>query len=342
MAKTISLNVDSSGISEFLQPYIQSGNISFLLGSGASMPAIPTAGSIETDIDALLKEDKKAEANLKALALIETLRGNPPLSTDAIPSVDAAQTLKSYVYFLQTVDRLLFERKNLLLPRQANLFTTNYDLFIERAAEEISTLTINDGFVRSPANGSQFPFAPERYFDRVYRAGGAYNHPSEVPTINLIKLHGSLSWRRAKDLVVYDATPIPELSADDQKDPDKVSSLLEKYFLILPNLQKFHSAMMERVYYDLLRIYANTLDLENALLICFGFSFADEHILDITRRALRNPTAQLLIFSYEHDVAGFEEKFSAQRNVSIVAPEGTEKINLERLSDLLNLALPGT
>lgn len=326
-------------MSEFLQPYIQSGNINFLLGSGASMPAIQTAGSIEKEIDDLLRDGKEKDADLKALEFIQTLCGKHAAKTPA--DAEMAQTMKAYVDFLTIVDQLLFERKNLLLPRQANLFTTNYDLFVERAASAIPTLTINDGFVRTPTNGTTFPFAPERYFDRVYRAGGAYNHPSEVPTINLIKLHGSLSWHKQDEAVVYKANLIPPLSTKDKADPEKVAAQLEKYFLILPNLRKFHTTMMDRVYYDLLRIFANAMDRENALLVCFGFSFADEHILDITRRALRNPTAQLLIFSHDHDTAAYEEKFAAQRNAAIISPVEGEKIDFSRLNDLLKSALSG-
>lgn len=78
---------------------------------------------------------------------------------------------------------------------------------------------------------------------------------------------------------------------------------------------------MERVYYDLLRQFSKAMEQENSVLMTFGFSFADEHILDITRRALRNPTAQLLIFAFDAaSVAGYEEKFAKQRNVTILAP----------------------
>ncbi len=47
---------------------------------------------------------------------------------------------------------------------------------------------------------------------------------------------------------------------------------------------------MDSTYYELLRIYNNELDREGTLLVSFGFSFGDKHILDITRRALKNPT----------------------------------------------------
>ena len=44
----------------------------------------------------------------------------------------------------------------------------------------------------------------------------------------------------------------------------------------------------------MLRIYANSLELENSLLIVFGFSFSDEHVREVTVRALRNATLKVV------------------------------------------------
>jgi SIR2-like domain len=82
------------------------------------------------------------------------------------------------------------------------VFTTNYDMFIEHAASLIPTVVLNDGFDRTASLRSEFLFASEKYFDRTYRSGALYTNQIEIPTINLIKLHGSVSWRRSKDIFV--------------------------------------------------------------------------------------------------------------------------------------------
>ena len=139
----------------------------------------------------------------------------------------------------------------------------------------------------------------------------------------------------------YDSRPLTKLSASDKNDDKKVVEKLGEFFLILPNLRKFHATMMDRVYYDLLRIFANAMDQENAILLAFGFSFEDEHILDITRRAIRNPTAQLLIFAYEHaTVASFEQKFAMHRNAVVISPKAGEFTDFSRLTGLLKNAVP--
>jgi len=84
---------------------------------------------------------------------------------------------------------------------------------------------------------------------------------------------------------------------------------------------------MESNYYELLRIYANELDRENALLIAFGFSFGDEHILSITRRALKNPTLRLLVFAYDEPARDtFLALFEGHHNVEVIAPTAGETI----------------
>lgn len=341
MARKIDLATHEQDFAQLLQSYIQSGKINFLIGSGASRPAIQTAGDIEKQINALLLDKKDSQANLLALEFIEDLSEKNASLVQETGTVEVNNTAEAYTQFIAIVDSILFERKNLLLPRQANIFTTNYDLFVEHASRKIPTLILNDGFVRTAGIDADYPFSPERYSDRTYRSGTVYSHLSEVPTINLIKLHGSLSWRNKGNFIVYDSRPLTKLSAPDKDEDKKVVEKLEQFFLILPNLRKFHATMMDRVYYDLLRIFANAMDQENAVLLAFGFSFEDEHILDITRRALRNPTAQLLIFAYDSAmVTAFEQKFAMHRNVVVISPKAGEFTDFSRLTALLKNAVP--
>lgn len=336
MAETIILSGHHDEFSKRYGAYLQSGNINFLLGSGASMPAIQVAGNIEEEINELIAAGETDDADSRALSFIEDIDQKNAAISIGIEYHGTEESLSRYVEFLTAVDHVLFERKNLLLPRQANVFTTNYDSFIEEAARKLSSLILNDGFDRSSSLSSAFPFAPERYFDRTYRSGSIYTRQAEVPTVNLIKLHGSLTWKKHVTSIVF-RQKFPAKLTDEQKaDPPTVAEALRERALILPNLQKFNSTLMDRVYYDLLRIFANAMDRENAVLISFGFSFADEHILDITRRALRNPTAQLIYFAYNSDAADdVSDKFAAQRNALIVAPVEGEVIDFHKFNSVV-------
>ncbi|WP_202352173.1 SIR2 family protein [Mesorhizobium sp. 113-1-2] len=342
MADIVEVTADGETTAKFLQSYIQSGSMNFLIGSGASFPAIPTAGNIEQEINALLTGGDEEGASRRCLAFIEqidSIHAQIAVADEANPIHGVAQNYKS---FLATIDRILFARKNILLPRQATVFTTNYDMFLEHASSLVPSVILNDGFERSSSLSPEFSFTPERYFDRTYRSGPVYGHQIEIPTINLVKLHGSLSWRRKADSIVFDPSPVPKLTEDQRAVIGKVNGYLQKHFLILPNFRKFHETLMERVYYDLLRLFSKAMDKENAVLIAFGFSFADEHILDLTRRALRNPTTQLIIISFDHaSASGYATKFSKQRNVSVLSPTAGVLIDFKRFNDLLASILPG-
>lgn len=337
MAQTITLEKNQEELIKLLEAHIQSGNLNFLIGSGASHPAISLAGSIEQDINSLLKDGKNAEADQKAWSFLSTLDSVNNRIIEGNDDQAITDTLKGYTDFLSTLDTLLFARKNLLLPRQANLFTTNYDFFFERAASDLTTVNMNDGFDRTSAAKAGFPFAPERYSDRIFRSGKVYERHTEVPSFNLIKLHGSLTWRKGSDeSIFFGKDALPVLSEEDSKDPSKIRDHLMSRAVILPNVRKFESTVLERVYFDLLRIYSNALDKENALLLVFGFSFADEHILDITRRALRNPTAKMIVFSYSaKSITLYAEKFKHQRNALVVGPQEGESIKFEQFNAYL-------
>jgi hypothetical protein len=328
-------------VSEFFEPYIQSGNLNFIIGSGASLPAIPTMGNLEAELDGLLLLDGEEEANKRCVDFIEQIDGLHAQITMAQAQPNIEAVVMNYRLFLSAIDRILFTRKSTLLPRQATIFTTNYDLFLEHASSFVPAVILNDGFDRSSSLGSEFKFTPERYFDRTYRSGPIYSHHTEIPTINLVKLHGSLSWRRNAEGIVFDNTPVAALSAEDKNNAAAVRAYLDRHFLILPNLQKHQTTLMERVYYDLLRLFSKALDYENTVLISFGFSFADDHILDITRRALRNPTFQLIVIAYEHaSAAAYQAKFSEQRNVTVIAPAQGAVIDFPRFTAILNAILP--
>ena len=158
MAEKIILGDNSDEVSKILESYLQSSYVSFLIGSGASMPAIQVAGSIEAEINELIEADELVEANLKAISFIEEIEKKHFAISIGIEDEETAQTHSNYVEFLTALDLLLFQRKNILLPRQANIFTTNYDFFIEHAASQLPSLLLNDRFDRGSAVETNFPW----------------------------------------------------------------------------------------------------------------------------------------------------------------------------------------
>lgn len=342
MAKIIEHCSSSTDVRDLLEAHIQSGHLNFLFGSGASLPAIPLAGNIEQEINKSMEVNEYDIANQKALEFIEEIEATNQKLIGKVSDTNIVETFHNHRKFLEIVDHILFERKNTLLPRQATIFTTNYDTFFEAASENIASVMLNDGFVRQSMQPTGFVFAPEKYFDRIFRSGASYDRPNELPGFNLVKMHGSLTWsHQDNDKIVFRHDDIPALTEEQKGVPEAVSQSLNKRAVILPNIRKFGTTVLERTYFDLLRLYSNCLEKENALLLVFGFSFADEHILDITRRALRNPTAQVIILAYSNeDLASYKESFSEQRNVLIVAPIDGEHIDFPVLNTMLESIAP--
>ena len=89
----------------------------------------------------------------------------------------------------------------------------------------------------------------------------------------------------------------------------------------------------------MLRIYANEQDKENTLLKTNGFSFDDEHILDITKRALKNPTLKLIIFCWSKRPQKYEKKFMKFNNVEVVYSE-RENVDFKKFNEILIDILP--
>ena len=155
---------------------------------------------------------------MEALSFIEAIEEQNALVSIGIGNEESEQTLAYYVEFLIAVDHILFERKTQLLPRQTNVFTTNYDVFIEQAAGRLTSFILNDGFDRTSSRTGKYEFAPEQFFDRTYRSRSVHSRQAQVPTVNLIKLHGSLTWKKTVAGIVFRQKDPKELSDEDRDD----------------------------------------------------------------------------------------------------------------------------
>ncbi|EMX2856511.1 SIR2 family protein [Yersinia enterocolitica] len=315
---------------DYFERVFQSANINFLIGSGASLPAISVLGNIEEELQCYIRDENENAYFSKSRSFLNTvwLANNILLnrSYSGIPyppgSVEAVEkTKENYKYFLSSIEKILTRRKTGLLPRRVNLFTTNYDLFIEDAATRNHNLVLNDGFSRRVNLYNHMVFDAKSFYRSIHATGNLYNYSVELPTVNLIKLHGSLSWRKQGDEVTYWIKDMMPLAFENfQQEQEWVNS----HALILPRKEKFKETLLENIYYDLLRTYSNELDKEGSLIIVFGFSFADEHIELLTKKALRNVTLKVLIFAYNEDAVDlFMEKFKDYSNVEIIYRPGS-------------------
>lgn len=175
--------------------------------------------------------------------------------------------------FINTVSHLV------KTPSKLNIVTTNYDTLIEDAAESIK-YTVIDGF----------SFSHRPYFDSDMFEWNMIKDVDHVKTneleykkniINLLKLHGSLTWERDKFGIM-------------RKEKAEVNNPI----MIFPSSNKYMQSYQDP-YFELFTKFQELLKRPNTLLITSGFSFADNHISQMIIKAVQhNKGLSMLVTDY--------------------------------------------
>ena len=320
-----------------LSRIVQSANINFLVGSGCSYPAINVLGDIERKIiEARTNgKDDLAEQILHDF-LIPFLYNTKLLLENDIVTVKSV--IENYKIFLNNISNLLFNRKSNIIPSQAIIFTTNYDLLFEYAMIDYNdNFILCDGFKRTSNINGEYYFSSTEYFNTIFNTGNLYRYKVEIPTINLIKLHGSLNWQKRGEKIIQNLSYIEDaFKIKNSKNIVDIKKFNSLFNIVLPQDNKLKLTILEETYYDLLRIYSNELDKENTILIVEGFSFADQHILEITRRALKNKTFTLIVFCFNNDDSlSLTNVFNSYRNVYIIS-NSDDDIDFKQFNNILS------
>jgi hypothetical protein len=195
------------------------------------------------------------------------------------------------------------------------IFTTNYDLAIEWAAESVDLQVIN-GFLGVHSRR----FSPQS-FDLGFRNAQAKGEARfGVYNIYLAKLHGSLTWKEV-DHSLYE---VP--ASEAWRDIDKFLSGFEEKlsYLVLPRAAKY----LQTVGYvmgELLRRFAEFMARPQTALIVNGYGFGDEHINRLIRSALLNPTLQVVVYlpEFTGDPAAAELPKTVRRLLALQTPRLT-------------------
>lgn len=339
MARICALDTSPDPVTRDLTRALQSGHLHFLIGSGASHPAIPLAGDIEATIDTHLRVGNNAEADALLYQLLSSVQSPTNRLVAGTPTADESATLECYSTLLRTIERILLERRSTVIGKQALLFTTNYDLFLDVAALRCESAVVNNGFDKALTIDGAAVYSSRRFLTTTYDTGNFYDYRVERPSINLVKLHGCLTWQRTGEHI-FRRPAHCDIPAPDADDAVK-RAFVDRQSIVLPQASKFNTTILDRTYYELLRFFANTLDKENSLLIAFGFSFRDEHILHVIRRALTNPTLRILAVAYDHTSRDdLSTRFAAHNNVVIVSTDDGTPIDFRRFNELLTKSGP--
>lgn len=239
---------------------------------------------------------------------------------------------KNYNFFISEVVNLMHRMNSRQNPKNINIFTTNYDLFIENALDKVSkteTFVINDG-----ARGYFKRVLDSSNFNRTvsYR-GPSNNYVDEIPSVSLIKPHGSVNWEKTMDEEIEIKTGV-----------------VDNPVVVNPDGHEPRVTFEENYFHDMLRIFQTELDKPQSVLFVIGFSFQDEHIGKMMQRALRNKELNAYIFCYSNDTEStirknlkceFRDiknlKFILPRDIQSVGPMGKQEsgLTLEVVTNIL-------
>jgi hypothetical protein len=362
-----------------LRKTLESTNINFLLGAGCSMPAFETLGNLE-DLRVELEGQKDTlgkdgaviyrliKAEIDRQFFMGSIYRNVEYVTDRKDGTEKdirqtrdayKQTRDAYKDFCTQAIQTVANRESVDKPKQVTFFTSNYDLCMDLALDEA-------GIPTNSAYLGRFSrvVTHQTFGNRVFSNGIGLGYRTEIPSANLVKIHGCASWRYdGQELTIDDSYQIlekikelfdaisrfgedqPEIRSNisepsesrttetgtkapvdfetlkcqaettfkrTKKDKhgkkelvaklDELDGTRDKLAVVLPNKGKFASTVLNETYYDQLRRLSNQLELPNTSLLVMGFSFADEHIRSLIKRAAKaNPTLKVIIFCYSKD-----------------------------------------
>ena len=291
-----------------------SSHLSFVLGAGCSYPAIYTmkemwgalfdeeTGQFIKDTNTELVKDvlefNEKEKNLEKLLevllakqfYIRQTQQNDNEITNTINEI------KKYIFDRINVDKQtdqeklyksfykkLMYRENTL--SKINIFTTNYDLFNEKAMDDLGIIYCNgfSGGINRYFNPMTFNYA---YAEQIGLNNNKYNVLDKY--VYLYKLHGSISW-------VEDENSNSLFKVKEVQSPSFTEN---KNILIYPTPTKQNSSFASP-YSDLFREFQKKLLQQDNILVVIGYSFSDEHINNIIYQALATiPKFRLIIFSF--------------------------------------------
>lgn len=236
-------------------------------------------------IEAILEAERKFKLRLN--------------SSDADEQKDALKAFGYLQAFLLSFSSRAASRERL------NLFTTNYERFLEFGCDEVGVILL-DRF-----KGKLQPiFRNTRLeLDFHYNPPGIRGEPRYVEgVVRMTKLHGSIDWRfESHGKIVRSLLPF---GANDSH-PDIPDEPAE-HIVIYPNSTKD----IETTFYpysELFRDFSTAICRPNSAIVTYGYGFGDSHINRIISDMFTIPSTHLVIIAFS-DTGNRIQRFLKDKN----------------------------
>ena len=325
---------------EFAQ-YLQTENLNFLLGSGCSSHrvdgqeiSIPIMQGLYRSFFKEHPEFEVADHNPKELfkdsleemldVMIAIRMANILVDLDSeidkkietvkqhiLGKITNGQKCKEVLEFYKTFYLKLVQSNR---KHPINVFTTNYDLYSEKALDLLG-FYYNNGF-----SGSCIRKFNPNVYNYVYVENMNLNKDiwGRVSSFfNLYKIHGSINW----------------VTEDGEIIEKPVDNCTAKRVLIYPTPQKDRTTLMTP-YSDLMRLMRQELIKNNSVLVTIGYSFSDEHINRIILNSLSNPSFKLVVLSSGANI----DRLCKLNDKRIIVINSTSKVHY--FSNFVNQLMP--
>ena len=307
--------VNDTSLVKELRKLMITKQLNFLIGSGTSAKSIGLMRNFKDDPETGKTANDLLNEKIKDISQ-KILSDTYEFSEGEV----IKDNLDDYIRFLKSVIDVINLSNSRQTPKSVNLFTTNYDLYIEKAVDELigtSRFVFNDG-----ANGYFKRVLESSNYNRVVSYKGLNdNYISEIPSISLIKPHGSMNWSKENGTIIIgnEVAEIPNIV--------KPTGIEEK------------DTYLDNHYYEMLRVFQLELDKPQSVLYIIGFSFQDKHIGKMVKRALQNPEILVVAFGYsDGDKDVFLSNLDMEilpRNFRIYTPKYFNKNNRKSVERFL-------
>ena len=219
--------------------------------------------------------------------------------------------------------------RNSTLPR-LNIFTTNYDLYSERAMDSLGIHYVNGftGGISKYFNPTIFNYALAEKMDLSQSKWNVIDN-----FFYLYKIHGSVNW----------------VENDDEGKLFKIQEIQDPTFDILENKPTVmihptplkYNASLGSPYSDLFREFQKKLMQNNNILVTIGYSFSDEHINNLIFQAFTIPSFRLIIIGSEKQSETIEKLYNLDDSrIWIIGGENKENEPLHYFKGFVNEILP--
>lgn len=249
------------------------------------------------------------------------------IGENGLIEADAAKRKEAFSYL---VNFLMSFASRTGTRDRLQIFTTNYDRFIEAGAD-IAGLHLLDRFV-----GTLSPiFRSSRLnIDMHYNPPGIRGEPRYLEGVaKFTKLHGSLDWVESDQQIRKIGIPFGTENIEPYLNAPGIHGAEALNLMIYPNSAKDRETSAYP-YVQLFRDFAAAVCRPNSTLISFGYSFGDEHINRVIEDVLTIPSAHLVIISYDDPLGRIMETYKKlSRSAQITLMIGNHLGDLRTLVD---------